>query len=86
MPVTLVSRRDCPLCAEARETLLLLAPSLHIDINEIEVDDDQALEDLYGLEVPVVLVDGARHCFGHVDPVRLKPAVEAARNRRAHGT
>lgn len=81
--VTLISRNMCPLCDEARETLLLLSNQLGFEIVEQKIDGDKALEDRYGLEVPVVLVDGARHAFGSVDPQRLQTAVESARRQRA---
>jgi hypothetical protein len=42
---------------------------------EISVDDDPELRRRYGDEVPVTMVDGARHDFWRVDPDRLRTAL-----------
>lgn len=81
----LISRNQCPLCEEARETLHRLARPLGFAVSESKIDDDPALAEAYELEVPVVLVDGQRHAFGSVDPQRLKSAIEAARRARKLG-
>jgi hypothetical protein len=42
---------------------------------EISIDDDPDLRRRYGEEIPVTLVDGARHDFWRVDPDRLRAAL-----------
>jgi hypothetical protein len=42
---------------------------------EISIDDDPDLRRRFGEEIPVTLVDGARHDFWRVDPDRLRAAL-----------
>ena len=45
---------------------------------EVVIDDDAALREAYGEEIPVTLVDGRRHDFWRVDEARLRAALSAA--------
>ena len=45
---------------------------------EVSIDDDPALREEYGEEIPVTLVDGRRHDFWRVDEARLRAALSAA--------
>jgi len=56
--VQMYSRSVCGLCDSAREVILSVRPVGSFDYEEILVDGDPALEEEYGLRVPVVLVDG----------------------------
>lgn len=49
---------------------------------EVSVDDDDQLLREYGEEVPVVLVDGARHAYWRVDAERLRKALSPRDERR----
>jgi hypothetical protein len=69
----LLSRHDCPLCddfaaglagLQAREAL----PPLEIR----DVDDDPLLARRYGLDVPVLLLDGIKVCQHRLDEAELK--------------
>lgn len=57
--VTVYSREDCHLCEEALETIEHVASGVerHVEIREIDVDDDPELANEYGERVPYVLVD-----------------------------
>lgn len=54
--VTLYERRDCHLCAEARQVLDALIGPDRYDRVDIDARDDLVVR--YGFRVPVVAVDG----------------------------
>ncbi|WP_151083593.1 glutaredoxin family protein [Nocardioides cynanchi] len=73
--VTLYSRPGCHLCDDARAVVAQVCAELGEDYVEISVADDPELLRRYGDEIPVTLVDGARHDFWRVDPARLRAAL-----------
>jgi hypothetical protein len=57
--VTLYSRPDCHLCDEARSAILgLREQGLRFQLDEIDIEGDDALLSQYLERIPVVLVDG----------------------------
>ena len=61
MRVTIYSRPGCHLCDEMKEVVhRVTADSAETTIEEIDISVDPALEALYGLEIPVLLVDGKK--------------------------
>jgi hypothetical protein len=42
---------------------------------EVSIDDDPALQERFGEEIPVTFVDGRQHDFWRVDPARLRRAL-----------
>lgn len=75
----LVSKRDCPLCAEARRVLLRVRLRYPFEWAERLIDDDPELASRHELEVPVVFLDGRQVCFGHVDVERLEALLRSPR-------
>ena len=75
--VTLYGRPGCHLCEAAREVVERVCADLGETYVEVSVDDDAALLEEYGEEVPVTLVDGRRHDFFRVDESRLRAALSA---------
>jgi glutaredoxin len=73
--VTLYSRPGCHLCDDARAVVETVCAELGESFVEISIADDPELARLYGEEIPVTLVDGARHDFWRVDPARLRAAL-----------
>jgi glutaredoxin len=65
--VTLLERRGCHLCDAAREVLRRLLAGRAIEMEIVDVESRADLEAAWGLEVPVVLVDGDPVCRGRVD-------------------
>ena len=45
------------------------------DLEVIYIDGDQELERLYGEEVPVTLINGAKHDYFRVDKKRFSEAI-----------
>jgi predicted DCC family thiol-disulfide oxidoreductase YuxK len=58
--ITLVSGPNCHLCDQAKEILCPLLEANNIQLNELNVKDDVALFEQYGLRIPVVIfADGS---------------------------
>lgn len=75
--VTLYTRPECHLCEVAKETVIAVCADLGEEWVEIDITTDGALEDQYGEEIPVTLVDGRQHDFWRVDATRLRAALTA---------
>ncbi|GAA2009952.1 glutaredoxin family protein [Nocardioides kribbensis] len=73
--VRIYSRPGCHLCEQAREVVAQVCAELGEQFEEVWIDDDPALVEAYGDEVPVTTVDGRRHDFWRVDPTRLRAAL-----------
>lgn len=69
------SRRACGLCDEARDVVLEARHDTEFVFEEIFIDGDPALEDTYGLRVPVIAVDGREAFEIVVDPGALRRLV-----------
>ena len=75
--VTLYSRPGCHLCADAREVIERVCAELGETYVEVSIDDDPALRERFGEEIPVTFVDGRQHDFWRVDERRLRAALTA---------
>lgn len=59
----LVSRRDCLLCDEMLAALREFGERIALPpLEQLDVDSDPDLQRLYGLQVPVLLLDGQVVC------------------------
>jgi glutaredoxin len=70
--VQVYSRHGCHLCEAALRTLEKLQEELVFVIDKIFIDANQELEDKYGEQVPVILINREPHDFFKVDPERFK--------------
>ena len=71
--LTLVRRRDCPLCEEMHGDLFALGRSVALPPLEIlDVDSDAQLARRHGLDVPVLLLDGTVVCRHRLDRDELR--------------
>ena len=58
--ITLISGPNCHLCDRAKEMLYPLLEANNIQLKELDVKDDFALFEQYGLRIPVVVfADGS---------------------------
>ena len=73
--VTLYSRPGCHLCDTAREVVARVCADLGEVYAEVSIDDDPALVERFGEEIPVTFVDGRQHDFWRVDESRLRTAL-----------
>lgn len=58
--ITLISGPNCHLCDQAKAILYPLLEVKNIQLNELNVRDDAALFEQYGLRIPVVVFADGR--------------------------
>ena len=75
--VVIYSRVNCHLCQEAEKNVREVSIEIPLKLEVIYIDGDQELERLYGEEVPVTLINGAKHDYYKVDKQRLTQALRA---------
>jgi glutaredoxin len=77
--VTVYSRPDCHLCAEALATLRRMQRELGFELTELDIDGDEALQRAYFERVPVVALDGEELFDFFVDEGALRERLESRR-------
>jgi thiol-disulfide isomerase/thioredoxin len=60
MTVTLYSRPGCHLCDDMKAVVDRVAEQLPLRIDVVDISNDPQLEARYGLEIPVLLVNGRK--------------------------
>ena len=73
--VTMYSRRNCHLCEMAKEVVESARNEADFDFEVVFIDGDAGLENEYGEEVPVTLINGKRYDYFRVDRARFIEAV-----------
>ena len=58
--LTLYSRPGCHLCDEMKDSIDRVSRAIPLTLDVIDITADAALEALYGLEIPVLLVNGKK--------------------------
>jgi hypothetical protein len=58
--LTLYSRPGCHLCDEMKAVVTRVARTIPLSLREIDISTDAVLEAQYGLEIPVLLVEGKK--------------------------
>lgn len=58
--LTIYSRPGCHLCDEMKATVERVGRRVPLTLEDIDISADPALEQRYGLEVPVLFVDGKK--------------------------
>ena len=58
--LTLYSRPGCHLCDEMKVVVARVAGAIPLSLQEIDISTDPTLEARYGLEIPVLLVEGKK--------------------------
>jgi len=77
MHLTIYSRPGCHLCDEMKavvERVVRQSAAARLEIEEIDISTDPALEARYGVEIPVLLVDGrkvAKYRVGEQELTRM---------------
>ena len=71
MHVVLYSRPGCHLCDEARAVLEAERARTPFDLEELDIETDDALVKEYGIRIPVVTIDGVERFEIAVDPGEL---------------
>ena len=85
MQIVVYTRRGCHLCDVVLDQLQELRHEFDINVQEIDVDTEGALQESYGEQVPVVMINGKIRFRGRVNEVLLKRMLraEAFRPREA---
>jgi glutaredoxin len=58
--LTIYSRPGCHLCDEMKDVVKRVAQSIPLQLEEVDISSSRDLEEKYGLEIPVLLVDGKK--------------------------
>ena len=75
--LTLYSRPGCHLCDEMKAVVTLVAARVPLSLEIVNIDDDPALTERYGLEIPVLLVDGRKVAKYRIDEAALERTLRA---------
>ena len=62
--VTLYTRPGCHLCEEAKKAIANLLREFGAALREVNIENDAALEERYGWDIPVIFI-GARKAAKH---------------------
>jgi glutaredoxin len=73
--VSVYSRSNCHLCEVALEVISEIRKDFEFTITKILIDGDAELEEKYGEQVPVILINNQPHDFFRVDPERFRLAI-----------
>jgi glutaredoxin len=73
--VVIFSRQNCHLCHEAEKIVREVLLEISFELEVINIDGNAKLESLYGEEVPVTMINGAKHDYFRVDKKRFSEAV-----------
>ena len=73
--VVIFSRQNCHLCHEAEKIVREVLLEIPFDLEVINIDGNAELESLYGEEVPVTMINGAKHDYFRVDKKRFSEAI-----------
>ena len=60
MELILYTRRDCELCHEMEVVIGEVTPRFKAELQRVEIDGDPDLEAQFGIEVPVLFVNGRK--------------------------
>jgi glutaredoxin len=70
--LTIYSRPGCHLCDEMKALVAPVASALSIAVEDIDISADPELEARYGLEIPVLAVDGKKVAKYRIDEATLR--------------
>lgn len=74
--VQVMSRRDCCLCEDAKAVVAAQAEAGRCSWEVVDVDRDKALLVRYGMDVPVILIDGEQAFMHRVSTEELQQKLE----------
>jgi glutaredoxin len=79
--LTIYSRPGCHLCDEMKSLVRHLvarqAAQGNITVDEVDISTDRELDERYGLEIPVLLIDGKKVAKYRISEEELRRVVEA---------
>jgi thiol-disulfide isomerase/thioredoxin len=80
--IAIYSRPGCHLCEEMKAVVerVVRRENTPVTIDEIDISTDPALESRYGLEIPVLLVDGKKTAKYRVTDQEVTRMLEARKS------
>ena len=60
LKLTIYSRPGCHLCDDMKELVRKVARTIPLALEDVDIYGDDELEERYGLEIPVLFVEGER--------------------------
>jgi glutaredoxin len=76
--VTLYSRPGCHLCEEAIAAIAPLLSEFGAVLHEVNIDEESALKERYGWDVPVIFIGRHKAAKHRVDVVQFRRQMEEA--------
>ena len=75
--VTVISRTGCHLCEIAIDKINSIKDQLKFELEIKLINDLQELEQAYGEQVPVIMIDNKIHDYWRVDIERFTKAIKS---------
>ncbi len=76
-PITFLTRKNCPLCLEAKRIVEHAARRYKLAVEEIDIEAEAPeVFERYRYDIPVVLIDGKRRFSGHISAPLLERALQ----------
>jgi glutaredoxin len=79
--LTLYSRPGCHLCEEMKATVDRVARQVPLTMHVVDISADAELEARYGLEIPVLMVNGKKAAKHRVSEDELTRMLEGRRQK-----
>ena len=76
--LTIYSRPGCHLCDAMKTLVKSVGTSLRFELEEVDISGDEELERLYGLEIPVLLVNGRKAAKYRIAEAALRRILSGA--------
>ena len=70
--VTIYTRPGCHLCEEAKAVIYASGCDGEYSLEEVNIDEDPALRERYGYDIPVIFINGVKVFKHRVDPREFK--------------
>lgn len=70
--VTIYTRPGCHLCDEAKAAIHASGCDGEFSLEEVNIDEDPALRERYGSDIPVISINGVKAFKHRVDPGEFK--------------
>ena len=74
--IEIYSRPGCHLCDEAKDVIDRVRKRHGFELRVVNIEEDPALESVYGTEIPVVFINGTKAFKYHVDERELERKVK----------
>jgi glutaredoxin len=75
--LTIYSKPGCHLCDEMKATVRRVIQDPHISVDDIDISNDPVLVDRYGLEIPVLAINGKKVAKYRVSEEELRRMVQS---------